>query len=75
MKLHDIGVKTSVNYVLIQIYFVYCRRYLNVCVKSSSHTANLGLVRCRGTVTAKMTAEMVKVSILFVFFLNKFLFF
>jgi hypothetical protein len=38
------------------------RRYLNVCVKSSKFTANLGLVRCQGSVTSKVVAEMVKVS-------------
>jgi hypothetical protein len=39
------------------------RRYLNVCVKSSKETVNLGLVRCKGSVTCKVTAEMVKVSL------------
>jgi hypothetical protein len=39
------------------------RRYLNVCVKTSKYTANLGLVWCRGSVTSKAVAEMVKVSL------------
>jgi hypothetical protein len=41
------------------------RRYLNVIISSTSYTANLGLVRCTGSVTAK---EVVKVS--FSTFLN-----
>jgi hypothetical protein len=36
---------------------------MNVCVKSHTFTANLGLVRCKGSVTAKVTAEIVKVGI------------
>ncbi len=43
--------------------YVHCRRYMNVYVKSHTFTANLGLVRCKGSVTAKVTAEIVKVGI------------
>jgi hypothetical protein len=39
------------------------RRYLNVCVKSSSYTANLGLVRGKGTITSNVVTEMVQVSV------------
>jgi hypothetical protein len=40
------------------------RRYMNICIKSSSYTANLGLVRCKGSVTSQVVSEMVKVSLL-----------
>jgi len=39
------------------------RRYMNVTVKTSRITENLGLVRCRGSVTAKVVSDMVKVSV------------
>jgi hypothetical protein len=38
------------------------KRYLNVIIKSDQDTHNLGLVRCKGSVTSKVTADMVKVS-------------
>lgn len=38
------------------------RRYINVCLKTDKETFNLGLARCKGKVTAQVTAEMVKVS-------------
>jgi hypothetical protein len=38
------------------------RQYLNVIVTSSSYSANLGLVRCKGSVTAKVVADMIRVS-------------
>lgn len=37
------------------------RRYLNVCLVSDSSCTNLGLVRCRGSMTAGRTVELVKV--------------
>lgn len=37
------------------------RRYLNVCVVTASTCTNLGLVRCRGSMTALNTVELVKV--------------
>jgi hypothetical protein len=40
------------------------RRYMNICIKGSSYTANLGLVRCKGSVTSQVVSEMVKVSLL-----------
>jgi hypothetical protein len=38
------------------------RQYLNVIVTSSSYSANLALVRCKGSVTAKAVADMIRVS-------------
>lgn len=46
------------------------RRYLNVTVINSSYSSNLGLARCKGSMTGKAVAEMVKV-ILFIFCLLK----
>lgn len=42
------------------------RRYMNVCVKSSTETVDLGLVRCKGSITSRVTVEMVKVSLLLI---------
>jgi hypothetical protein len=47
------------------------RRYLNVCLKTDKETYNLGLVRCKGSITSVLTAEMVKVSKLPFFQSNK----
>jgi hypothetical protein len=38
------------------------RRYMNVCIKTSNYTANLGLIRCKGSVTSEVVCDMVKVS-------------
>jgi hypothetical protein len=40
------------------------RRYLSVSLKSNKETYHLGLVRCKGTITSKVTADLVKVSTL-----------
>jgi hypothetical protein len=37
------------------------RRYMNVCIVTSSECMNLGLARCRGSMTAVRTAELVEV--------------
>lgn len=37
-------------------------RYLNVCIVTDIDLTNLGLARCRGSMTAKRTAELVEVS-------------
>jgi hypothetical protein len=36
-------------------------RFLNVCVVTDDSCTNLGLARCRGSMTAKKTAELVQV--------------
>jgi hypothetical protein len=36
-------------------------RYMNVCIVTNSQCTNLGLARCRGSMTAKRTVELVKV--------------
>jgi hypothetical protein len=37
------------------------RRFKNVCIKTSNYTANLGLIRCKGSVTSEVVCDMVKV--------------
>lgn len=41
------------------------KRFMNVCLKTNKETFNLGLVRCKGSLTSKVTVELLKVSISF----------